>query len=412
MSEMAIVSSRRSRLKNLIAKKHRGAKTALKLLEGDGEFLASIQIGITLIGVLAGAVSGATLADKLAVHVGALHPLLEPYSHGLSFGLVVVLVTYLSLILGELVPKKMALNNPEIVASRMAKLVSLTGYTLRPMVYILTVSTNTVLKVMRVPPVNDKVVTEEEVKILIADGAKVGIFDKQEEAMIRGVLRLDDHTVGELMTPRTQVVGVDINDTNENILKKMTQHNHSHFPVFDSSIDQPVGVLSVKTVLAKFVQNKVITVSELMSSPLFLPESMTTDVALQKFRNSGLRLGFAIDEYGGFAGVLTVYDITEAIIGEMPEGGRQKMQNRKIVKRHDGSWLVEGYILIDELLETLKLPPVANKENFQTVGGYMMTKLGKIPKEGDIVKHENFQFEVMDMDKHRVDKVLVTKMVN
>lgn len=408
MSEMAVVSSKKARLKKLADQGTRGAKTALKLAEADNnDFLASIQVGITLIGVLAGAFSGATLSDKISKAVTVLNPAFESYANAIGLGTVVIFVTYFSLIIGELVPKRLALNNPEIIAARVSKLITGLGKALKPLVYLLSLSTKFVLKVLRADSISDQTVTEEEVKILIQEGTQAGVFDKHEATMMNRVLKLDDYTVSDLMTPRTKVVGIDVNDSVDKVLAKMTQHTHSYFPVYDKSMDRPLGLLSIKNVLSKMIKKETIVIRKCMSEPLFVPKSLPAFDALSKFRESGKHIGFVVDEYGGFAGVITVYDITESVVGEIPNNN-QKI-DRKIVRRENGSLLVEGHLAIQELTEYLKLQ-IDTEEDFQTVGGLMMSRLGRIPTEGDYIRVGLYKFEVVDMDGRRVDKVLIDRI--
>jgi putative hemolysin len=407
MSEMAVVSSTKARLKKRADDGHKGAETALKLAEaGNNDFLASIQVGITLIGVLAGAFSGATLSDKISDALDVFDSRLAPYSDAMGLGIVVIFVTYFSLIVGELVPKRLALNNPEAIASRVSRLIAVLGKILKPLIYFLSLSTSFVLRLLGANQISDKTVTEEEVKILIEEGAEAGVFDKQEETMIKRVLKLDDYKVSDLMTPRTQVVGLDIHDPIDDILAKIIQYSYSYFPVFDNSMDHPIGLLSVKTILAKMVKKEPIEIRKCMAEAIFFPKSLPADDALLRFRESGKHISFVIDEYGGFSGVITVYDITESIVGEIPNNNQD--MNRKIIRRNNGSLLVEGHLSFQELSEYLELPNDSN-EDFQTVGGLMMAKLGRIPVEGDSIKVGPYKFEVVDMDRHRVDKLLIER---
>lgn len=406
MSEMALVSSKKARLKKLADDQVHGANAALHLHESTGDFLASIQVGITLIGVLAGAFSGATLSEKISAALTTFHPPIERYADGIGLGVVVLFVTYFSLVLGELVPKKLALNNPEKIASRVALIISLLGKVLRPIVYFLSSSTSTVLKLLGAAQPSDKTITEEEVKILIEEGTEAGVFDKEEETMMKRVLRLDDNTVEDLMTPRTRVVGIDLNDSLDNILFKISQYSHSYFPVFNKTMDNAVGILSVKTLLARFIKNEPIIITECLAPAYFLPKNLPADAALQKFRETGKHIAFAIDEYGGFSGIISVFDITESIVGEIPNNNQSI--NKKIVKRHDGSLLVNGQMSMQDLAEYLKVK-LEDDSDFQTVGGLVMHKLGHIPSEGEFIKISGYRIEVIDMDGKRIDKVLITK---
>jgi putative hemolysin len=405
MSELAIISSKKGRLKKLSDDGHKGARIALQLTESNtNDFLASIQVGITCIGVLAGAFSGATLSEKISAFLKSISPRFEPYSEAIGLASVVIFVTYLSLILGELVPKKLALNNPEALAAKVSRFIAFLGRALSPIVYLLSGSTRVVLKLLGAAEASDKTVTEEEIKNLIEEGTEAGVFDKQEETMMKKVLRLDDYKVENIMTPRMKIFAVDINDSLENILEKVIQSGHSYFPVFDKTLDRPLGLFSLKSILVKLVKKEVIDIRDCLSSALFFPESLPVDAALERFRESGKHIALVVDEHGGFAGLITVYDISEAIMGEIPKNDQSF--DRKIVKRQDGSLLVEGHMDFEELTEYLHLKN-QNDNDFQTVGGFIMANLGRIPTEGDVVFLGNYRLEVVDMDRRRVDKVLI-----
>lgn len=407
MSEMAVVSSKKARLQKLMDEGHTGALTALQLTEGDNnDFLASIQIGITLIGVLAGAFSGATLSDKISATIVAYYPILASYADAIGLGMVVIGVTYFSLVLGELVPKRLALNNPEVIATRVSKSIYVIGKTLRPFVYFLSMSTKFVLRVFRADSSSDQTVTEEEVKLLIEEGRQAGVFEKHEESMMKRVLKLNDFKVSELMTPRIRVIDIDLNEPVEETLAKITKYKHSYFPAFDKTIDRPVGVLSIKKILTKLIQGEQLEMRSCLSEPLFVPESMTVDIALNRFKHEGKQIAFVVDEYGGFAGLITIYDITESIVGSIPNNNAHA--EKKIVVRANGSLLVDGQTSIEALNEFIDLSDLEDGD-FQTVAGLIMSQLGKIPTEGEWITIGPYKIEVVDMDRQRIDKVLIEK---
>lgn len=408
MSEMAVVSSRKPRLQHMADEGKLGARTALRLSQNSNDFLASIQVGITLIGVLAGAFSGATLSEKLAAMLMQISPRIEPYADGLALGVVVMSVSYLSLVVGELVPKRLALNNPEAIAVRVSKVIWLIGLVLKPIVMILSMSSSLILRLFGAHIVKDEVVTEEEVKILIEQGAKSGVFDKHEEQMMKQILKLDDSRVLDAMTPRTDVVCLDLNESPDINLKIVAEKKHSYFPVYDDSIDDVIGLLSVKELLSVLLDGREIIIKDCVKPALFLPESITLDVALEKLKRTGEHIAIALDEYGGFAGVVTIHDITESIFGHLPD--KHSDDDAMVVKREDGSFLIDGRFPFDDFVEMFKIKFSKSFEaDFQTVGGFVMAKLGKVPKEGNIFKLKNYAVEVVDMDRNRVDKILVTK---
>jgi putative hemolysin len=407
MSEMAVVSSKRARLKKLHEEGHGGAKRVLDMLDSSGDFLASVQVGITLIGVLAGAFGGATLSESIAATIKETVPFLAPYADALSLGLVVLSVTYLSLVLGELVPKRLALNHPEKIAIKSSKIIVTLTALLRPMVSVLSVSTNFVLALTGVRRKNDEAVTEEEVKLMIEEGTQAGVFDKHESMMMQRVLRLDDYRISDLMTSRTQVIAVDLKEPLDAILKKIHLSKHSYFPVFEASIDEPIGVLSIKSLLACYIQNQPVILKSNLSPCFFLPDTLSADKALERFKKSGERMAIAIDEYGGFSGVVTILDITESIVGMIPD--KETNEDMNFVEREDGSTLVDGSTPLVNIMDYLS-ESFACEDPFQTIGGWVMEQLGRIPREGDHVSLGPYKVEVMDMDRHRVDKVLLQKI--
>jgi putative hemolysin len=405
MSETALVSSRKARLRQRAEEGERGARAALELAEEPNRFLSTVQIGISLIGVLAGAFGGATLAEPLA---GALRsvPALAPYAEPIAFGAVVVAITYLSLILGELVPKRLALSGAEVVASRVSGPMRLISVITAPAVWFLSASTEAVLWLLRARSGSVSPVSEQEVEILMEEGARAGVFEKEERDLVRRALRLDDRPVRELMTPRPRVVWLDAEDPPEEIRRQAGESRHSYFPVARGDLDDLLGIASVKDAWSRQASGEPADLVGSLRPPSLVPEGAPATDALEAFKRSGLPLALLIDERGHIEGLVTLTDVLEALIGEVPdedEGGEEQ-----IVRREDGSWLVDGLLAADELKERLGLSALPREEeaDYQTVGGMVMDALGRVPEERDRFEWEGYCFEVVDMDDRRVDKVL------
>jgi len=404
MAEMAIVSAKKNRLKKAMDDGDHGAAVAIKLAESHTDFLASIQVGITLIGVLAGVFSGARVSGFIAKQVASVSPMLTDYAEPIGLAIVVLVVTYFSLVLGELVPKRMALHSPERIAIRMARPIAALGRGLKPVVYVLSRSTNMILRLFHIHNVNASTVTEEEVRFMIEEGTESGVFDKQEETLIKRVLRFDDLNITDVMTPRTQVVAFDVHDPVETVLTRIAECRHSYFPVFDTHMDRPLGHVSSKTLMAMMIRKEPIDLRACIDDALYLPETLAADDALEKFRETKKHIAFVVDEYGGFAGLITVNDLITSIVGDIPSHNQQSAQS--IIQRDDGSWLVDAQIPYEELFDVLGLEETGD-EDYQTVAGFVMAKLAKIPEEGEKVAIADFVFEVVDMDRRRIDKILV-----
>jgi putative hemolysin len=406
MSEMAMVSARKIRLQQLANQGSSGAKTALKLLEEPSRFLAAIQIGITLIGVFAGAFGGANMAEQLAKALSQV-PTLAPYADAIGLGCVVFLVTILSLILGELVPKRLALGHAEGLAVLMSKPISLLALVSRPAVKFLSGATEGILKIFQYKQPEDAPITDDEVRILVEQGTQAGVFEREEETIIKRTLKLSDRSVSEVMTQRLQLVSLDITDPTEVNLDRIRKSMHSYFPVYKGSIDHIVGVVSVKALFAAISQNQPLDLKVAMQEPLFVAESMPALKLLEMFKKSGKHFAVVVDEYGGLCGIVTVLDLLESIVGDLPQEHRKGADGA--VVRSDGSWLVDGIMSLAKVSDII--PEIDEKffpEDYQTLGGFMMGELGHIPRAGEKMLWQGWWFEVMDMDGHRVDKVLVT----
>jgi putative hemolysin len=406
MSEIAVVSARRARLQQQAGSGNKGARLALELAQDPDRFLSTVQIGITLVGILAGAFGGATLSRELSAQLGRISPL-APYSDAISIGLVVIGITYLSLVFGELVPKRLALNNAEKVASRVAapmqKLSSITS----PVVTVLSFSTEAVLRVLRARPTSTPVVTEEELKIMIEEGTQFGVFREAERDMVEHVFRLDDRRVSTLMTHRTDIVWLDVDDAPEDVACVITDSLHSRFPVAQGDLDNVIGIVHAKDLLACGLTDQTIDLQAVLVPPLFVPEGTPALKVLELFKEHRLHIALVIDEFGGVQGLVTANDILEAIVGDMPVVGERF--EPEAVQRPDGSWLLDGLLTVDEFKELFgsKELPGEAQGHFETLGGFVMKRLGRIPSVADRFEWGGLHFEVVDMDGYRVDKVLV-----
>jgi putative hemolysin len=407
MAETALVSSRKARLRQRAEEGNKGARTALELADSPNRFLSTVQIGISLIGVLAGAFGGATIAEPLA---GALRvvPVLAPYAGPIAFGIVVVGITYLSLILGELVPKRLALNGAEVVASRVAGPMRLLSMITSPVVWFLSFSTETVLRLLRVRPPAESPVTEQEVEILMEEGARAGVFEDEERDLVRSALQLDDRPVRELMTPRPKVVWLDADDPPEEIRRLVAESRNSYFPVARGDLDDLLGIASVKDAWTRQASGQSADLLGSLRPSPFVPEGAPATDALEAFKRSSLPLALVIDERGHIEGLIALSDVLEALVGDVPE--EDEPTEEAIMQREDGSWLVDGLLAAEELKERLGLKELPREEEaeYQTVGGMVMDTLGRVPAEGDRFVWEGYSFEVLDMDGRRVDKVLAS----
>ena len=409
MSEFALVSSKRPRLKQLAEEGNTGAAAALELSTKITPFLSTIQIGITLVGILAGAFGGATVAEGLAVYLKN-YPLIAPYSNALSITFVVLIITYLTLILGELVPKQVALNKAEAIASKVAKPMLFLSTLARPLVVILSVSTEAVLRIMRVQKLKGPPVTEEEIKIMLEEGTEAGVFEEAELSMIEGVLEIGDLRVESLMTYRTDIIALDLDDTVKENLQKMIISGRSYFPAYEKNLDNIVGMVSVKDILAKIVESGTVDIRENVTKPLFVPEAISVLKLLELFKELGVHIALITDEYGGIQGIITLHDILEAIVGDVRSLGEPV--ETPVVVREDGSWLIDGDMSIDKLKEILSVDSFPEEEDgyYRTIAGLIMYVLQRIPKTGDHIELKRLRYEVVDMDGNRIDKVLVEKI--
>ncbi len=405
LSELAIVSSRRERLQMLVDEGNKGASIALAMAQEPTALLSTVQVGITLIGILAGAFGGASLSDELSLLIAPI-PVIGAYARTISLAIVVGTITYFSVVLGELVPKRLALRDPERIAAMVARPMSLLSQIARPLVRLLTLSTAFFLRVLGVrETVSESTVSEEEIKVLIEQGALAGVFEEAERDMVESIFRFGDRQLRSIMTPRTEIVWLDINDSEEIIRETVSQSHHSRFPVCDDSIDRVLGIVEAKDLLSNSWSDEPFDLHAVMRAPVFLPETMQALRALEKFKQTGNQSALLVDEFGGIEGMVTLIDMMEAIVGDIPT--LEEIAEPPVVRREDGSLLVEGYLDVEDLKELLDVDGLPDEEDYQTLGGFVVLRLGRLPRVGDIVEWLDYRFEIVDMDGNRVDKVLI-----
>jgi putative hemolysin len=405
MSEIAVVTARKGRLQQ-VAGQDRGAKAALELADSPSRFLSTVQVGITLVGIFTGAFGGATLAREIALLLDRV-VWIRPYSPAISVGIVVLVTTYFLLVLGELVPKRLAMINAERIASFIAPFMMRLSQIARPAVYILTRSTEAVVRLLGIKPNNDLPVTEEEVRLMIEEGTQFGVFEPIEKEMVGQLFWLSDRTVSALITPRTEIVWLDTNDPFEELVNKLTTNNHSRFPLADGSLDNVLGMIMAKDLLGQLLAGEAINLEKVLQPPLFVPEGMPALQVLDRFKEARAKYALVIDEYGVLQGLVTINDLLEELVGYIPEANEEF--DPEVVEREDGSWLLDGMLTVDEFKELFNIDALPDEEiqYHQTLGGFVMTMMGRIPTTGDKFDWSGLSFEVVDMDGYRVDKVLV-----
>jgi len=408
MSEIAVVSSRRTRLQERAEAGDAGARHALALTREPTRFLSTVQIGITLIGTLAGAFGGATLSEELAPTI-ARAPVLAPYAHTLALGAVVLVITYLSLVIGELVPKRIGLNAPERIAAAVAGPMNVVSILAAPAVKMLTVSTELLLKLLRVRRAEETPVSEAEISVMMEQATQAGVFHEQEQELVERVFWLGDQRVGAVMTPRHRLVWLDLQDAPEENWRRMVEHRHSRYLLCDGGLDAVRGMVDVKDLWAARLAAAEVGLADQARPPLFIPASMRALHLLERFRESGVHLAVVVDEYGGVEGVVTLNDLLQEIAGDLTVAGTGQPP---VVRRDDGSLLVDGSYPVDDFREALELPERRGEpREYRTVGGLVFTMMGHVPTPGEHVDHEGWRLEVMDMDGNRVDKVLATRNI-
>lgn len=408
MYEIAMVSSKKTRLVTRAEDGLKGASAALELLQDpDQQYLSAIQIMITMIDTLAGGIGGARLSQPLAEIFRRIN-WLAPFADTVALILVVISITYFSIVIGELIPKRIAVSKPEDVVTRLSPMIKVLSRVVRPLTRLLSASTNLGIKLLNIDVTKEPAITEEELKGYIQEGRQTGVFDEAEQTMVDGVFRLSDRRVDAIMTPHTEVVWINLDDDNETIVREMMGSSYSRLPVAHGDLDRSVGIIDTKDLLGVDIHNAQFNLEDYIREPLFFPGNMQAVKAFEQFRETGIHHALVLDEYGGVEGFVTLYDVLESIVGDIPLDEHDKDQD--VVQRSDGTWLVDGLIPIDELKEIMDVDelPEEDKAGFQTLSGFVMNQLGRIPKTGAVFDWDHWRFEVVDMDGHRVDRVLVT----
>lgn len=409
MTELAVVSSRKSRLQARADRGDRGARKALKLSEEPTQFLSSVQVGITLIGILAGAYGQASIAGEINDFLEAAFPAAAAWSEVFATGLVVVCITYVSVIVGELVPKRIALIFPEAVSSLMAAPISAVAVVLKPFVMLLTISTSGILKALGIKDRDGTDVTQEEVETILAEGTSAGLIEPEEQLMIEEIMRLGDRPIRVAMTPRPEVFWIALDDTEKQLRDEIRTCPYSRIVVArESDVDNPIGVVHKKDLLDSLLDNGEFNVEKLVAEPAFIPQSTSVLKALEILKGSKVHMAFVVDEYGAFEGVVTATDLLEMIAGDFNESHDEP--NADIIRREDGSWLVDGRTDIDELADELG-EEFGETDGFHTVAGLVLHKLSRVPDEGEVLQLGRFEVEVLDMDDRRIDKLLFTQLI-
>ncbi len=408
MSEIAIVSSKRVRLHQLAEAGSAGALRALELGTEPTRFLSSVQVGITSIGILSGAIGEAAFVSRLRT-VFEQVAWLAPYAESLALGVMVIGLTYVSLIVGELVPKRLALTHPERIAALIARPMQLLASAGRPLVYLLSLSTDTILRLAGVRHVQQPAISVEEIRVLLQQGAAEGVFEPTEHELVSNVLDLDERRVGAILTPRADVVYLDLRDAPETNKARLNVDRHAVFPLCDGGLDEVRGFVRSTRVLQQLLTTGSLDLPAIAEPALFVPETMTLMKLLEQFRRMHLPLALVVDEFGGVAGLVSLTDVIAAIVGDLPgEPG----EDPSIVRREDGSWLMDGALDIESVARTLgdDVRLADDEQQYHTLGGLAMMALGRVPRTADVFERSGFRFEVVDMDGHRVDRVLVTAL--
>lgn len=403
MSEISLVSARKSRLESASKKGNKSADTALLLANNPDRFLSTIQIGITLIGILTGLYSGEAFAADLAIVLAKIE-WLSPYAMTLSKVLIVIVVTYLTLVLGELVPKRLGMGFPERIATFVAKPMNVLAILVTPFIWLLSKSTSFVLSVLGLKDKNDNKITEEEIKAIVKEGYDTGEVQEVEQDIVERVFNLGDRNLGSIMTHRSDLVWLELNDSKEEIINKVKENLYTIYPVAEDKLDNIIGVIYLKDLFLN-MNNPDFSIKEIIRPAQFLPEKQSVYNALEQFKQAHVKYGIVTDDFGGVQGIATLRDIMEALIGQVTEIGDEQ----DWVQRADGSWLIDGQYPFYEFLERFDMEDLYTDHDFNTLSGLILSILQEVPKTGEKLTWMNFSFEVVDMDGVRIDKVLVYK---
>ncbi len=407
MAEIAMVSASKGRLRRLAENGDARAQLALELASAPNRFLSTVQIGITLVGILAGAVSGATIAAEIGHTMQAI-PGLAPYAQSIGLVSVVVIITFASLLFGELVPKRIGLSNPEGIAMAVARPMQTLSVLAGPVVRVLSATTEALLRFLPLKAKADPPITEEEVQILMQEGLRAGAFNKVESQIVTSALELDELVARDLMTPRPKIIWLNRNDPHEMIWHKIVVSGHSNFPVYEGNRDNVVGMVSLKAIYANMAAGIPLRLADLMTPPLVVPNTQKAIELLEIFKHTGKHTALIADEFGTMVGLITLHDVMEAIVGEFPS--QQERAKPQMKRRDDNSWLIDATIEIERVEAGLGANVTDGNQTreYQTLAGFVVSHLGHVPKEGETFEWRGYLFEVLDMDRHRVDKVLVT----
>jgi len=401
LSEAAVISSRKARLQQRVNEGDNRSQKALSLAEDPTKFLSTVQIGITLIAVLTGAVGGATIADALAPFIAQI-PLFAPYAQSVALTVVVLIITFFSIVLGELVPKRLALRNPESVARAAAAPMMTMARIFTPFVLLVSKASDLVLWLLGSKPSGEPPVTEEEIQVLLDQGMQAGVIEETEQDMVEGVFRMHERRAFSLMTPRSEVVWLDVNDTPAEIQRAIEESQFSTFPVCEDSLDNVLGTIKARDLLLESLHGEPLALKRNLQPINYVPETSFASRALDIFKTGSVEMLIVVDEFGSVQGVLTISDILEEIVGDIETGEPQATQ------RQDGSWLLDGMLEVEDFKDIFNIRRLPDEDEFETLGGFIMTQLGRVPSAADRFEWNGLNFEVMDMDGNRVDKVLVT----
>ena len=402
MSEIALISARKNRLESAAKKGNQSAQAALDLANSPNKFLSTVQIGITLIGILTGIFSGAKITDDVQLFITGFD-ILKPYANSIAVGIVVVVLTFFSLVLGELLPKRIGLNHPEAIAKAVAIPMKMISIVTAPFIWLLTISTEFLLKILMIKPSADGKVTEEEIKAIIKEGTEGGEVQEIEQDIVERVFHIGDRKVNSLMTHRQSVVFLPLASNREQVKEFMLKELHSVYPVYGENYDDIVGVVNLKNIFSN-IDNEAFNLEKIMTDAPFIMEQTSAYKALENFKKSGVHYAFVSDEYGIFQGIITLNDILEALVGDAADFNNDDYQ---LIEREDGTWLVDGHYSLHDFLTYFELDELTNDYEVTTVSGLIMTELSRIPKQGEKLIWQKYELEVIDMDGVRIDKVMV-----
>jgi putative hemolysin len=408
MSEMAIASVRRARLQAQVEQGNHNAKIALELVDSPNRFLSTVQIFITLISIIQGVFGGQAFASGIAQFIRVNIPMLAEFSEPIGYTIIIGATVYLSLVVGELVPKRLALQNAERIAMLVAPPMSFLATLATPLVWLLSKSTNLIIRLLGISAQEENAVTQMEVLAMVEEGVNTGVFEEREQEMVEAVLRLDERRMGSLVTPRTEIVWIDLNDTPEDISRKISQEKYSSYPVGRENVDNIVGIVEAKDLLAQLIKGQPLNIEAAMTPPVFIPESVSAASAIQQFKREGIHTALIVSEYGGIEGMVRMHDIIEQVFGEL-DGGKLSNTESDAVQRDDGAWIFEGQYMLTKLEEHFPDFDIPFEENgkYETVAGFIMARLGKVPQAHDQFDYRALYFEVLKMEGVRIDKVLV-----